>query len=105
MQIPLKRKQLDLPCWTMIQAICVSVDVSKYLDVLDCASSVLTCVQADTASAACPEHPGSLAMTSITFAAFICDADEHCSENPAQEPESSFTMSPRSTTLPLYFWY
>ena len=27
------------------------------------------------------------------------------SVNTAYEPESSFTMSPRSTTLPLYFWY
>ena len=43
-------------------------------------------------------------MTSITFAAFICDADEPCSVNTAYDPESSFTMSPRSTTLPLYFW-
>ena len=31
------------------------------------ASSILTWVYADTASAACPAHPGSLAMTSITF--------------------------------------
>ena len=43
-------------------------------------------------------------MTSITFAAVICDDDEPCSVNTALEPESSFTMSPRSTTRPLYFW-
>ena len=46
------------------------------------ASSILTWVQTDTASA-CPAHPGSLAMTSITFAAVICDADEPCSVNTA----------------------
>ena len=43
-------------------------------------------------------------MTSTTFAAVICDADEPCPENTAQEPESSYTMSPRSTTRPLHFW-
>ena len=30
---------------------------------------------------------------------------EPCSVNTAYEPESSFTMSPRSTTRPLHFWY
>ena len=33
----------------------------------DGASSILTWVQADTATAACPEHPWSLDMISITF--------------------------------------
>ena len=28
-----------------------------------------------------------------------------CSVNAAQYPESSFAMSPRSATMPLYFWY
>ena len=59
---------------------------------------MLTWVQADSASTACPGHPGSLDMMSITFAAVICDADDRCSANSAYEPESSFTMSPRSTT-------
>ena len=68
------------------------------------ASSFLTSVQADTASAACPAHPGRLAMTSITFAAVIWDAEEPCSVNTAREPESSFTMSPLSAGWPLYFW-
>ena len=57
----------------------------------------------DTASAACPEHPGSLDMISMTFAAVICDADDQCSVNTTQEPDSSFTISPRRTTRPLYF--
>ena len=35
----------------------------------------------------------------------IWDADDSCSVNTAYEPESLFTMSPRSTTLPLYFWH
>ena len=38
------------------------------------ASSIVTWVLADTASAACPVQAGSLATTSITFAV-ICDAD------------------------------
>ena len=50
-------------------------------------------------------HPGSLDIMSMTFAAGICDADDPCSVNTAYDPESSFTMSPRSTTLPLYFWF
>ena len=68
-------------------------------------SSILIWVSADTASAACPAHRGSLDMTSMTFAAVICDADDPCSVNTAYDPESSFTVSPRSTTLPLYFRY
>ena len=47
------------------------------------ASSILTWVLADNASAACPEHPGSLEMISMTFAAVICDADDPCSVNTA----------------------
>ena len=43
------------------------------------ASSILTWVYADTASAACPAHSDSLAVTSISFAAVICIADETCS--------------------------
>ena len=67
------------------------------------ASSIFTSVSADTASAACPAHPGSLDMISMTFAAVIWDADDPCSVNTAQDPESFFTMSPRTTTRPLYF--
>ena len=67
------------------------------------ASAILTWVQADSTSAACPAHPGSLEMISMTFAAVICDADDPCSVNTAWAPRSSFTMSPRSTTRPLYF--
>ena len=85
-----QEERLDLPCWTMIWAICVLVDVSKYpghsdfgIFNNDGASSFLTWVKADTASAACPVHPGSLDMTSVTFAAVICDADEPCSVNTA----------------------
>ena len=68
------------------------------------ASSIFTLVQAGTASAAGPAHPGSLDMISMTFAAVIWDADDPCSVNTASDPESYFTMSPRSTTRPLYFW-
>ena len=40
------------------------------------ASSILTWVQADTASATCPAHPGRLGIISITHAAVICDAED-----------------------------
>ena len=46
----------------------------------------------------------SCAAGSVILAAVICDADEPCSMKTAQKPESSFTMSPRSTTRPLHFW-
>ena len=39
----------------------------------------------------------------MTFAAVICDADDPCSVNTAYDPVSSFTISPRNTTRPLYF--
>ena len=45
--------------------------------------SILHGVEADTASAACPAHPGSLEMISMTLAAVICDADDPCSVNTA----------------------
>ena len=47
------------------------------------AISIFTWVSADTAPAACPAHPGSLDMISITFVAVICDADDPCSVNTA----------------------
>ena len=106
-----REERLGLPYWTMIWAICVVVDESKCLDIpiLELAKTLMHLpfwpVSADTASAACPEHPGSLEKMSMTFAAVIWDADHPCSVNTAYEPESYFTMSPRSTTLPLYFWY
>ena len=68
------------------------------------ASSILIWILANTASAACPAHSGSFVMTSITFAAVTSDADEPCSVITLREPESSFAMSPRCTTRPLYFW-
>ena len=56
------------------------------------ASFIFTWVLADTASAACPAHPGSLDMISMTFAAVICDADDPCSVNTAYDPKASFTI-------------
>ena len=67
-------------------------------------SFIFTWVYADIASAACPSQSGILAITSMTFAAVICDADESCSVNTAYAPESSFTISPRGTSRHLYFW-
>ena len=42
------------------------------------ASAVIIWVQTNTVSAACPTQSSSLAITSITFARVICDADESC---------------------------
>ena len=64
-------------------AICVLKDESKYLVNNVGASSILTWVYADTASAACLAHPGCLEIMSMTFAAVICDADDPCSVNTA----------------------
>ena len=107
----IEEERPGLPYWTMILATCVVVDESKCLDIpiLEIfnnfgASPILTWVLAETASAACPAQPGSLDMISMTFAAVICDADDPCSVNTAKDPESSFTISSRSTTRPLYFW-
>ena len=87
------------------------VDKSKCLDIpifgIFCnfgASSILSLVYADIASAACPAQPGNLLMISMTIVAVICDADYPCSLNTAQDSESSFTISLRSTIRPLYFW-
>ena len=68
----------------------------------------LTRVYAHIASAPCPVLPGILAVTSITFAAVICDADEPCSVHSAQEPESSFhsvTSEYYSAFVFLKFWF
>ena len=46
-------------------------------------STILTSLQADTASAACPAQPGNLEMISMTFAGVICDAEDPCSVNTA----------------------
>ena len=35
-----QEERLGLPCWTMIWAICVLVDVSKYLDILSLEFSI-----------------------------------------------------------------
>ena len=77
-----EEEQLGLPYWTMIWATSVVVDESKCQDIFG-ASSILTWILADIASAACPAHPGSLEMISMTFAAVICDADDPCSVNTA----------------------
>ena len=105
-----QEERLGLPYWTMILAICVVVDVSRCHDVLTSVFSIELVrlplwlgYKADTASGACPAHPGSLAIiTSTTFTAVIWDADEPCSVKTAHTPESFSTVSPRSTTQPLF---
>ena len=57
------------------------------------ASSILEC-KLTLRRLLVPAQSRSMAMTSITCASVIWDADEPCSVNTAQEPESSFTMSP-----------
>ena len=69
------------------------------------ASSNFARVYADTASLASPAHPGTRDISSHTLAAVMCDAEEPCSVSTAQDPELSFTASPRSTTRPLYLWF
>ena len=59
---------------------------------------------AGTASSACPAYPSNLAKKSIILAAVICEADDPCSVKTAHAPESSFSMSPRSTSRPMSFW-
>ena len=59
---------------------------------------------ADTASLACPAHLGCLATTSITLGAAMCDAEDPCSVNTRNEPESSVTIAPWRTRRPLSFW-
>ena len=78
------------PYWTMIFAICVVVDESKCLDIpiLDFLQFVSIFhfhlgISRYTASTACPAHPGSLEMMSMTFAAVVCDAEDPCSVNTA----------------------
>ena len=109
-QIPFKRNDwvFDTGPWFVHLCFGRRIQISGHSDFgilndVD-ASSILTWVQADTASAACPAHPSSLKIMSMTFAGVICDAGDPCPANNAYDPESSFTMSPRSTTLPLYFW-
>ena len=78
-----QEERLDLPHRTTIGAICALVNVSKFLDTLTSVFSIflvhlpfLTWAQADTMSAACPAHTGSLDFMSMTFAAVIGDADD-----------------------------
>ena len=106
-----QEEQLGLPYWTMILAICVSVDVSKYLDILTSEFPII--LEHLPFGTGCKlilrlllvlRIPEALILCPWPFAAVICDADDPCSVNTAYDPESSFTMSPRSTTLPLYFW-
>ena len=85
-----QEEQRGLHYFPLILAICVVEDVSIYLDMLMWEfwaiwerPPIFTCVCADTASAACPSQSGSLAITSITFAAVVCEADEPCSLNTA----------------------
>ena len=73
-----QEERLGLPYWTMILAIsCFGgrIQMSGHSDFgffNNCgASSIFAWVWADVASAVCPSHPGSLDMTSMTFAAVI----------------------------------
>ena len=102
-------EELGLTYWTMLLAICASVDVSKYLDILTL-DFFITLMRLPC----WPEYKRILhqllvldileafIFMSMTFAAVIWDADDLFSVNTAYEPVSSFTMSPRSTTLPVF---
>ena len=101
-----REDRLGLPYWTMILVhVCFGrrfqISGLSHFGIFNNvgASSILTWLLTDTAYAACPAHPGSLEIMSMTFAAVICDADVPCSVHTAYAPESSFTMSPRNTPL------
>ena len=98
-----------LRCLTMIWAIYAVEDVSIHLDIQTVnfdkcgASSILPgcklilrrrLVQGILSSA----------ITSISFAAVVCEADDPRSVNTTCAAESSFTMSPRNMSRPVYFW-
>ena len=109
-QIPLKRDNWVFHTGPMIWAICGVVDESKCLDIPILEFS--TIVEHLPFWPGCKQmlhqllvlgHPGRLDIMSMTFAAVIWDADDPCSVNTAYEPELSFAMYPRSTTLPLFF--
>ena len=93
----------------MILAICVVVDESKCLDIPILEFSITSVIfhfdpgVSGYCICCLSAHPGSLQIMSMTFAAVICDTDDPCALNTAYDPESSFTISPRSTTRPLYF--
>ena len=78
-----REEALDLQCLTMTLAICVVDDVSTCQGILTLDVEAILEQQADAASDACPGQPGGLAMTSISSAAVICDADEPCSVDTA----------------------
>ena len=96
-----QEEQLDLQYWTMILTICVMVDESKRLHIPIWEFSVILV------------HPPFLlgfsryCVCCLSIATGQSGNDTHdlggCSVNTAQDPESSFTISPRSTTRPLYF--
>ena len=69
----------------MILATSVVEDVSICLDIPILEFSIILehLPFLTSASAACPAHPGSLDMISMTFAAVIFDADDPCSVNTA----------------------
>ena len=52
------------------------------------ASCNFTWVYADTVSAACPSQSSNFAITSIIFAAVICDAEDPYSVHTTLAPES-----------------
>ena len=58
-------------------------------------SSILTWLQADTGSHACPAHPGSLEITFRTLATVIFDADALLDELPfrAQVLDTTISMA------------
>ena len=68
------------------------------------ASVICTWAYAEIASLVSPAISRSFETVSKNFAAAICEAQAPCSVNTALCPSSSLTLSPQSTTRPLYFW-
>ena len=92
----------------MILAICASVDVSKCLDLLIWefwaiweTSSIFTPERMLIRRQLLVQH--NLVVLQWHPLLLLWGADEPCSAKTAWAPESSFTMSPRNRTRPLYF--
>ena len=101
-----KEKKKDLLCWTMIWGICVVGDESECLDTPisnECGSSIFIWELVDIASFFL--RTVAIWMCYPRLLGCICDTDESASIMLWKTLSPSFTISPRNTTRPLYFWY
>ena len=111
-QIPFEKNNWIFHTGPWFLPFCALVDVSKNLDILTLEFSITLmhlpfwtwvisgyCISCLSWTSFKPWK------MSITFAAVIWDANHPCSVNTCVRTRILFYKSPRSTTLPLYFWY